>query len=232
MNIPIIPAIMPGHFNDIEDLAGLVRGHASMVQIDVMDGRYVKSTSWPCVFTNDRDLQALVSQDASLPYWEDLDYELDLMVEKPEEDLQKWLGVGAARVIFHFASVRSWEAIENLDPVIRNFTKIGCAVTIHDDLEKVYPLIENKIVDYIQVMGIANIGYQGEAFEEKSLDIIAELRNRYPELLITVDGGVSEESIQDLADAGAQEFVAGSAVFASGMAGENISYLQSLIEEV
>lgn len=231
MKPEIIPAIMPEQYEEIESMAGMVKNYIDTVQLDLMDGRYVPEKTWPFVYGTDRDLQDLLSEETSLPFWNEVNYELDLMIERPEEDLDTWLNIGASRIIFHHASVHSWEAIKNIDPVVREFVVIGCAVTIHDNLEDIFPLIEDGTVRYVQVMGIAHIGYQGEAFESGSLELIQTLRNRYPELEIGVDGGVSENSIKDLYRAGATRFVSGSAVFHHGIVSENISRLLSLISE-
>jgi len=231
MNTNIIPAIMPESFEDITTQTGLVLQHVQTVQLDLMDGKYVAEKTWPFLYGSDRDLAQLKTEDGSLPFWEEINYELDLMVERPEENLDTWLHIGAARVIFHYASVHNWEKIKNIDHVIRNFIKIGCAVTIHDTIEDIYTLIDEKIIDFVQVMGISHIGYQGELFEEKSLDIITGLKERYPDLVISIDGGVSIDTIAELSLAGVERFVSGSGVYGGGVASENIEYLEDLIQE-
>jgi ribulose-phosphate 3-epimerase len=231
MNTNIIPAIMPERFEDIETQTGLVLNQVRVVQLDIMDGKYVSEKTWPFIYGADRDLAELQTEEGSLPFWEDINYELDLMIERPEESLDTWLHIGASRVIFHYASIHDWEKIKNIDHVIRNFIKIGCAVTIHDKLEDIYSLIDEDVIDFIQVMGIADIGYQGEPFADESLDMIEELKKRYPDLLISVDGGVSIDTIGDLSLAGVERFVSGSGIYGGGVASENIAHLESLIEE-
>lgn len=231
MRPEIIPAIMPEQYDEIESMTGMVKNHVNTVQLDLMDGRYVPEKTWPFVYGTDRDLRDLLSEEISLPFWEEMNYELDLMIERPEEQLDTWLNIGASRIIFHHASVHSWETIAAIDPVIREFIVLGCAVTVHDNLADIFPLIEKGIVSYVQVMGISHIGYQGEPFEPGSLELIQTLRNKYSELEIGVDGGVSSESIADLFDAGATRFVSGSAVFHSGIVSENINHLLSSIRE-
>lgn len=228
MSIEIIPAIMPQKFYEIEDLTSLVKNSVQTIQLDLMDGKYAPESTWPFNYGTDRDLVALESQDSSFPFWEDINYELDLMVERPEERLDTWLGIGASRIIFHYGSVSDWKKIKEIELGIRNFIEIGIAVTIHDDLSAIYELVDENIVDFIQVMGIAHIGYQGEPFEEQSLNIISELRRRYPDLVISVDGGVSLDTIGDLADAGVNRFVSGSGVYGGGAAEENIYALEQI----
>ncbi len=226
MKSNIIPAIMPQKFFAIEDSVNLVRHAVGMVQLDLMDGKYVPEKTWPFHYKNDHDLRDLIAQDISLPLWEEIDYELDLMVERPEEQLDTWLQIGAARVIFHYASIHDWDKIRDIGPGVRNFIKIGLAVTIHDDLEKACLLVEEGLFDYIQVMGISRIGYMGEPFATDSLAIIRDLKKKYPHMMITVDGGVSLDTIADLANVGATEFVSGSGVFGGGEVEENIYNLE------
>lgn len=231
MEKEIIPAIMPSKFEDIEELTSLVKNSVETVQLDLMDGKYVPEATWPFNYGTDRNLIALETQDISLPFWEEMNYELDLMVERPEERLKTWLGIGASRVIFHFASIHDWEKIKNIDLGIRNFIEIGLAVTIHDDLDAIFELIDDNVIDFIQVMGIAHIGYQGEPFEEQSLGIISQLQERYPDLTISVDGGVSLDTISDLYNSGARRFVSGSGVYGGGSAHENIESLKLEIDQ-
>jgi ribulose-phosphate 3-epimerase len=229
MDKEIIPAIMPQKFEDIEDLTSLVRYSVQTVQLDLMDGKYAPESTWPFNYGTDRDLVALEAQDIALPFWEDMNYELDLMVERPEERLDTWLGIGASRVIFHYASIHDWEKIKKIDLGVRNFIELGLAITLHDDFESICTLIDDNVVDFIQVMGIAQIGYQGEPFEEESLEIISNLRERYPDITISVDGGVSLDTIADLYDAGVNRFVSGSGVYGGGSTDENIEQMKSLI---
>lgn len=231
MDIEIIPAIMPPKFEDIEDLASLVKNSVKTVQLDLMDGKYAPETTWPFNYGTDRDLAGLEAQDISLPFWEDINYELDLIIERPEERLDTWLGIGASRVIFHYASVNDWKKIKNIDLGIRNFIEIGVAITLHDDYESVCELIDQNVVDFIQVMGIAHIGYQGEPFEEESLSLIENLHERYPDLTISIDGGVSLDTISDLYNSGARRFVSGSGVYRGGSAHENIESLKLEIDQ-
>lgn len=231
MKHEIIPACMPERFDDIEGTVASVKSAVQTIQLDLMDGKYVPETTWPFQYEHDYKLDDLKNEDGGFPFWESLDYELDLMCERPEEKLSDWLHIGASRVIFHYASVYDWEKIKAIDYVTRNFVKIGLAVTIHDDLEKVFLLMDDICFDFVQVMGIDHIGYMGEPFDERSLSVISDLRGKYPEMIISVDGSVSEQTISLFKEAGANRFVSGSSVFGQGLASENVEYLRDIVEE-
>ena len=96
-------------------------------------------------------------------------------------------------------------------------------------MTEVHTLIGEGLFDFVQVMGIAEIGYQGEPFAEAALGRIRELRQAFPDLVMSVDGGVSSDTIVRLVEAGAQRFVSGSAIFGGGLIEENISGLEAAI---
>jgi ribulose-phosphate 3-epimerase len=77
-------------------------------------------------------------------------------------------------------------------------------------------------------MGIKNVGFQGQDMDEKVYETISAIRAKYPELPISVDGGVTLENAGDLVDAGATRLVSGSAIFGSNNPKEAIDYLKSL----
>ena len=84
------------------------------------------------------------------------------------------------------------------------------------------------MVDFVQCMGIANIGFQGEEFDERVLNQIKELRSQYKELIISVDGSVNEITAPLLVKAGANRLVIGSAVMNSYDVRETIKEFENL----
>jgi ribulose-phosphate 3-epimerase len=90
-------------------------------------------------------------------------------------------------------------------------TEIGIAVGTNTSIEKVFPLVNS--VDFIQCMGIENIGFQGQDFDERVLGQIRKLKAEFPDLIISVDGSVTLETAPKLIEAGATRLVIGSAIF-------------------
>lgn len=64
-------------------------------------------------------------------------------------------------------------------------------------------------------MGIERVGFQGQMFDERALEVIKALRQKYPDVDIQVDGGVSLERVASLVRAGATRLIVGSAIFSS-----------------
>ena len=210
----IIPAIMPKSFEHLEAEMTRFIGIVPLVQIDVMDGKFVPSRSWPYGKDLDRQFLKIVNQEIGFPLWEELDTEIDLMVSNPAEAADQWIATGAARIIVHYESAAPVVIASVLSSIKEKGIESGLAVGLETpigDIELFYEKNQEKI-DLIQCMGIAKIGYQGEPFDERVLNRIAKLRAAYPHLMISVDGGVSDDTVEDLFEAGVSRLVAGSAL--------------------
>lgn len=207
----IIPAILPKNQTDLNTQMKQLIGVVSYVQVDVCDGVFVPSKT----------------QFQNLASLEVIEYELDLMIDKPERTLQDYIEMQPARIVIHLESVsdhvRLFLALEK----IRGIIEIGLCIS-NDTPEAVLEKYLDD-VDFIQVMGIAEIGVQGNPFDERCIDRIAYLHRKYPDMPISVDGSVNTETIVRLRDAGATRFVAGSAVFGTKDVAGNIEKLESLI---
>ena len=70
-------------------------------------------------------------------------------------------------------------------------------------------------IDYVQCMGIDEVGSQGIPFDTKTIDKVRELRQKYPDLEIQVDGGINTENAKLLKEAGADRIIVGSAIWKS-----------------
>lgn len=213
----IIPAILPKDYEDLKNKLDLVKGRVPIVQVDLCDGVFVKSQTWPFdEIENSRShFAAILREEEGMPFWEEVDFELDLMVSDAMENFDIYTKLGPRRIIFHIDSFQNIQEFKNflegIDPYIRDSFEIGVAATVNTDVEKVYSVV--SLVDFVQVMGIEKIGFQGEPFTEKSLDYIRNLKEKYRDLIISVDGGVNLETGKMLVEAGATRLVAGSAIF-------------------
>jgi len=215
----IIPAILPKDYEDLKNKLAMVKGRVPIVQVDLCDGVFVKSTTWPFdEIENSRShFASILREEEGMPFWEEVDFELDLMVSDAMENFDIYTKLGPRRIIFHLNSFKNLDEFKNfleaIDPYIRDSFEIGIAVTVNTEIEKVYSFI--SLVDFVQVMGIENIGFQGEGFTEKCLDYIKTLREKYPDLVISVDGGVNLETGSQAVNAGANRLVSGSAIFSA-----------------
>src|SRR3989344_9217378 len=184
----IIPAILEPTFDEIQNKLGSLIGLVSTVQIDVCDGKFVPSKTWP-YSSDSKEWQKIKSEENGLPCWKDFDFEIDLMVERPELVISDWISAGAVRVYAHIEAPTDFSALQT---VCDGKIELGLAINPSTSLEHLRPLIDK--VAAVQCMGIERIGVQGEPFDERVIEKIKDLRETRPDLIISVDGGVSLQS--------------------------------------
>jgi ribulose-phosphate 3-epimerase len=218
----VIPAVMPKNLTDLEHHVERVLGTVNTIQIDVMDGKFVQPRTWP-YSKHDDFFEEILREEKGLPFWNDIDYEIDLMVENPEREAETWISAGAKRIIAHIEGIHDIEKILSLG---NEFIEVGLAIGTDTPIEKIAPHLHD--IDFVQCMGIAKIGYQGQPFDERVLSHIAQLRALDAELPISVDGGVSFETAPRLLEAGADILVSGSLVFTAENPADVIHRLASL----
>lgn len=206
----IIPAILPKDFFALQEHLERVVGVCKFVQIDICDGLYTKSKTWPFTHTPDIYFDKMVSQEDGMPFWEKIDFELDLMIKNPEAMYETFLQIGPKRMTFHFETLKN--PLEFLQKVKdEGMVEIGIAFSNDTNAMDHQDLIE--IADVVQCMGIDRIGFQGQPFDERVLTQVENIRAQFPEKLISVDGSVNEETLTELSEAGVNYFVTGSAFF-------------------
>ena len=229
----IIPAIIPKSLEEIKEKVSLIKGHISSVQIDICDGVFVKSKSWPFIDVNDEEWVKIKNQQNGLPFWEDIEYEMDLMVKDPNYFIDDCISAGAHRIVLHLEALSDPEHI--IEYFRNRFSKeekylsdpeIGIAIGNETSIFEIEKYI-NK-VDFIQLMGIREIGAQGQPFNDGVLDRVSELREKYPDLLISVDGGVNIETAERILASGANRLVVGSAIWNSENILETIDIFKKL----
>lgn len=205
--VQVIPAVIPQSYDDLSSALASLRGVSSTAHIDVCDGRFVPSVSWP-VSGDAGEWAETVSQDRGLPFWEDFEFEFDLMVGNPLALALEAIEAGAARAVLHLEAAGFAEAFEAL--LVDGRAEIWVAGGARLNLEKHLATI-GRAAGY-QQMGIAKIGYQGQPFEPAALENVRVVRGAFPDLPIAFDGAVSEVTAGAIFSAGASRLVAGSAV--------------------
>ncbi len=229
--IDVVPAIIASDFDDLTAQIGQVKNVVDFVQVDIMDGQFAPEKTWPYAGDNG-EYAGLVGESEGLPYWKEVNVELDMMVVRPADSLEDWVHAGVRRFIIHIESdvdypklVTDIRAMSGGDDSFF-YTEVGLALVPSTPNEKLYPFLEEA--DFVQFMGNDRIGYHGVELDEAVYDKIKDVRARYPELPIAVDIGVDEETAPKLVVAGATRLVSGSAIFDADKPKETISYFQSL----
>jgi ribulose-phosphate 3-epimerase len=199
--IEILPSILASDFAKLGEQVHLVeQAGADALHVDVMDGHFVPNLSL--------GLPVL----ASLRKATRLPLDVHLMIEHPEEFIEDFVKAGASRVLVHE------EATVHLDralAMVREFgAEAGAVINPATPVAMLSEVLDK--VDTVLVMSV-NPGFGGQAFIPGSYEKIRQLnewRRRYNRSFrIEVDGGVDQDNIAQLAQAGANSFVAGTSVF-------------------
>jgi ribulose-phosphate 3-epimerase len=198
----VIPAVIPETESHLLDTLAEFARFAPEAQIDIVDGAFVSQKSWP--YDGERPLTEALAE-LVFP----LSFELDLMIQKPEASLMTWMLLRPSRIVVHLEAVSDLRVIFAHHAV--NEYKLGLALNNDTALEQLFA-IDRMQFDYVELMGIDEIGRQGQPFDERVLQRIRDIKAKYPDLEVSIDGSVNENTLPRLKEAGADRFVVGSAI--------------------
>lgn len=199
--INVAPSILSADFSRLgDDVEAVLNAGARVIHVDVMDGHFVPNiTIGPLVL---KALQNLVHGAGAL-------LDVHLMIERPERFIDQFAAAGADMIVVH------QEACVHLHRVLSQIREAGPLAGV--SLNPATPIETLAEVRYSCDMALimsVNPGFGGQAFIPTSIDKIARARAYLPEnVIIEIDGGVTELNAGALVAAGATWLVAGSSVF-------------------
>lgn len=217
--IYINPSILNANLDDLENEISRVASTSDLLHLDIMDNIFVPN------FTFDLERAFEIINFSKLPV------DAHLMINNPDEIAPLYAENGCTSVTFHF------EAVNDVDNTIKdirsNGAKVGLAIkpaTKFADIEK---WIEE--IDMLLIMTVEP-GFGGQSFMHEQMPKVVQARTFIEKLsknkpVLQIDGGVSLETIAEAANAGANCFVAGSAVYKSDNPAAMVSSLRSLAQK-
>ncbi len=195
------PSLLSADFGNLADGLRLIEEKgSSFVHVDVMDGNFVPQVSYG---------QPVIS---SIRKYSKLPFDVHLMIEKPENSIMSYIDAGADWVTFHI------ESTNHADRCVQMIHEAGkkagvaiCPATPVSAIEELLPF-----VDLVLVMTV-NPGWGGQKLIPYTIEKVKELADIQKEMdfkyLISVDGGVNQETLGNVLDAGTDIVVSGSSFF-------------------
>ena len=199
----IEPSIYAADFSRLGDqIRRLLDAGVRIFQFDVGDGQFVPAiTIGPIVLES---ISPLCRERGAI-------LDVHLMIEEPERQLEAFARAGADSVTIHV------EAVDDPGRAIASVRTLGLAAGVAFNPETAVETAARAArgADLVLCMGVPP-GYSGQQFIPETLERVRSLRELLPsDVHVQVDGGVGPENVRELRDAGADLFVAGSAVFAA-----------------
>jgi ribulose-phosphate 3-epimerase len=207
LKIGVIPAIIPRDLKQLWDQIVAVVGYSTEVHVDVNDGIFTHTISWP--FT-----EPGISGD-DVPIQKPLHMEAHLMVKNPGDVAHELARGCMSRLIFHPESFASEaDALSTFSMCRQNHVEIGIAATAATTPMELYKY--ESECSFFHFMLINEIGHFGEKLQPELLEKVKEVHNRWPNKLLSADGGINKDNVGDVIRAGVSRVIVGSAIAQSG----------------
>lgn len=214
MDIKISPSMLASDYANLEaELKKCENGGADLIHLDVMDGHFVPNISIGAPVI--KAMKAVCG----------VPFDVHLMISEPLKYIDDFVDAGADIITFHTECDSDTE--KTIDKILASGCKAALAIKPNTPVEEVYPYLDR--LSMVLIMTVEP-GFGGQSFMESTMPKIVKLREKCPELDIQVDGGINTETVKIAGRAGANVFVAGSAVFKSENPSETIMILKKNAE--
>jgi ribulose-phosphate 3-epimerase len=214
--IRICPSILNADRDNLSSEIARISGQSDLIHLDVMDNIFVPN------FTFTIEQSERIIAECPIPV------DSHLMIADPDESAHLYARAGSASVTFHYEA--SSNPLQTISRIKDEGARVGLALKPATPFQKIASLVEH--LDMVLIMTVEP-GFGGQSFMHDMMDKVREARKEidsrfFEKIWLQIDGGVSLETIALAADAGADTFVAGSAVFKSDNPGLMVDSLRSL----
>lgn len=190
-------SILSNTLKPLDIVKELDKTNADAIHIDVMDGKFVDNKTWT------------TSEIIKLTKYSNLPLDVHLMVNNPSKYIEDYAMLNTNNITFHY------EAVKDVNKVINEIKdyglKVGIAVNPDTDVKNIYDYLSN--IDIVLIMSVYP-GKSGQVFINETLNKIKELKdyivNNNLKTLISVDGGINDETGKLCKEAGADILVSAS----------------------
>ncbi len=205
----IAPSVLAADFTRLGEEINRV-SKADYIHLDIMDGHFVPNISFG------HELVAALRPLSSVPF------DVHLMMDHPLFYIPSVIRAGADLITFHVECADSIS--ETIDAIHQGGAKAGLVLKPGTPVETLWPWLDR--IDMVLVMTVEP-GFGGQKFMPAMMDKVRAIKERAPQMLIEVDGGVNDATIPQCVEAGVDICVAGTGVFRAENAEEALIRLQS-----
>ncbi|MDO5021621.1 MAG: ribulose-phosphate 3-epimerase [Lachnospiraceae bacterium] len=214
----LAPSLLAADFTKLgEQIKETERCGAQFLHIDVMDGIFVPSISFGMPLIE--SIRPITKQF----------FDVHLMIVEPERYIQEFVDCGADGITFHLEATKDPQKV--IDRIHKAGAKAGISIKPGTPLEEVYPYLSK--VEMVLIMSVEP-GFGGQSFLPEAFGRIRKTREYLDRhqlaARLEVDGGIGKKNVREVMAAGADVFVAGSAVFRKRSIEENIRRFHDAFE--
>lgn len=199
--LEIIPGIFAEDEQELTEKIALVAQFSPWVHLDIADGTLTNSTS---MITPEKLKQIITKFNQP---GKELSFETHLLVARPNKLMRAIVDAGVKRVIAH---------VESEDPRLFltesrfESVEVGMAIDLATELEQLEPFLEE--IDFAVVL-TTEAGAAGQPLQQEALEKIKAIRQNFPDLPIEVAGGINDQTIRQVKEAGATRVISDSFLF-------------------
>lgn len=213
--IPTLFALDKGAFKKKLDTLSIF---SKKIHIDFMDGKFTQGQS------------VSLNEMTDISEFKNINFELHLMAFEPEQYIGKIKKLGIKKVLIQFEAFETnTELTYSIDSFREKEVEVFLVLNPGTDVEEAFPYISE--VNGIMIMSVWP-GKEGQKFIENTYNKIITLRNKYSNVTIQIDGGISDKNSQKLIETGADILSVGSYISSNQNPKENFENLNLILKKV